>query len=103
MVNGEERAYRRAVETAYFYYYYDDKNRLSDIVRFNKKLDRLIPDIMFEYDENNRVIQKITTTSDRVVGYLIWRYILDEKGLRTKEALFNMKQLREQSSILILL
>lgn len=86
---GEERSYRRGVETAFVYYYYDDQNRLSDVVRYNKKLDRLIPDIMFEYDTQGRVIQKITTTSDRVVGYLIWRYIFDEKGLKTKEALFN--------------
>ncbi len=85
----EERTFRKGVQTSYLYYYYDDKNRLTDIVRYNKKLQRLIPDIMFEYDANDRVIQKITTTSDRVVGYLIWRYILDEKGLKTKEALFN--------------
>lgn len=86
---GEERSFRRGVETAFVYYYYDDNNRLSDVVRYNKKLDRLIPDIMFEHDAQGRVIQKITTTSDRVVGYLIWRYIFDDKGLKTKEALFN--------------
>jgi hypothetical protein len=44
---------------------------------------------MFEYDDSDRVIQKITTTSSRTLGYLIWRYIFDEKGLKTKEALFN--------------
>jgi antitoxin component YwqK of YwqJK toxin-antitoxin module len=86
---GEERSYKKNVETGYLYYYYDDQNRLSDIVRYHKKLEKLIPDIMFEHDPQGRVIQKITTTSDRVVGYLIWRYIYDEKGLKTKEALFN--------------
>lgn len=44
---------------------------------------------MFEYDDNDRVIQKITTTSSRKIGYLIWRYIFDTNGLKTKEALFN--------------
>jgi hypothetical protein len=48
-----------------------------------------MPDIMFEYDDNDRVIQKITTTSGAHLGYLIWRYIYDPKGLKTKEALFN--------------
>jgi hypothetical protein len=86
---GEERTFRGRVETSYLYYYYDDLNRLSDIVRYNKKVNKLLPDIMFEYDDKDRVIQKITTTSSLNMGYLIWRYIYDEKGLKTKEALFN--------------
>ena len=45
--------------------------------------------MLFEYDDKDRVIQKITTTSSIKLGYLIWRYIFDEKGLKTKEALFN--------------
>lgn len=85
----EERTYRNGIETSYLYYYYDEKNRLTDIVRFNTKLKKLMPDIMFEYDDSNRVIQKITTTSSQNLGYLIWRYIYDSKGLKTKEALFN--------------
>ena len=86
---GEERTFRKGIETGYLYYYYDDKNRLSDIVRYNTRLKKLMPDIMFEYDETDRVIQKITTTSSQSLGYLIWRYIYDSKGLKTKEALFN--------------
>ncbi|MES1197972.1 MAG: RHS repeat domain-containing protein [Chitinophagaceae bacterium] len=86
---GDEKTYRRDKETGTVYYYYDDKNRLSDIVRYNTKAKKLLPDIMFEYDDNNRVIQKITTTSSLSLGYLIWRYLFDEKGLKTKEALFN--------------
>jgi antitoxin component YwqK of YwqJK toxin-antitoxin module len=85
----EERTYKKNTENNFLYYYYDNKNRLTDIVRYNNMLKKLIPEIMFEYDEKDRVIQKITTTSDRVVGYLIWRYIYDEKGLKTKEVLFN--------------
>lgn len=85
----EERTFRRGRETAYLYYYYDEKNRLSDIVRYNSKLKKLLPDLMFEYDEQDRVVQKITTTSSLNLGYLIWRYIYNDKGLKTKEALFN--------------
>lgn len=86
---GDEKTYRRGVETGVIYYYYDDKKRLTDIVRYNTKAKKLLPDILFEYDDNDRVIQKITTTSSINLGYLIWRYIFDEKGLKTKEALFN--------------
>ena len=91
----EERSFRNGVQNDFLYYYYDGDNRMTDIVRYNNKLDKLIPDIMFEYDENDQVIQKITTTSDRELGYLIWRYIYNDNGLKVKEALFdNKKQLR---------
>jgi YD repeat-containing protein len=91
----EERNFRRGVLADPIYYYYDDRNRLTDIVRFNYKANRLLPDYLFEYDDNNRVIQKITTTSGKNIGYLTWRYLFNEKGLKTKEALFNKdKQLQ---------
>jgi YD repeat-containing protein len=104
---GDERSYKRGVETGQYYYYldeekkpryvqtgviyyyYDDRKRVTDIVRFNLKAKRLLPDVMFEYDDKDRVIQKITTTSSVNLGYLIWRYIFDDKGLKSKEALFN--------------
>lgn len=86
---GDERTFRKGVETSYLYYYYDDQHRLLDIVRYNTRLKKLMPDIMFEYDENGRIAQKTTTTSSLHLGYLIWRYIYNDKGLKTKEVLFN--------------
>lgn len=86
---GDEVTYRRSVETGRLYYYYDDKNRITDIVRYNTKLKKLVPDVLFEYDDNDRIIQKITTVSSQMMGYFIWRYLFDQKGLKTKEALFN--------------
>jgi hypothetical protein len=85
----EEKTFRRGVETSTIFYYYDDNHRLTDIVRYNTKYKRLIPDAMFEYDDKNNVIQKITTTSSLNIRYFIWRYIFDNRGLKTKEALFN--------------
>ena len=92
----EEWNVRRGVFSDAIQYYYDDKNRLTDIVRFNHKANRLLPDFLFEYDDNDRVIQKISTTSAGLKGgYLIWRYVFNEKGLKTKEALFDKdKQLK---------
>lgn len=86
---GEERSYRKGTETGYLYYYYDDQHRLLDIVRYNTRLKKLLPDIMHEYDEQGRIAQKTTTTSSASLGYLIWRYIYDNNGLKTKEVLFN--------------
>ena len=72
------------------YYFYDDHNRLTDITRYNAKADKLLPDFMFEYDDNNRVIQKINVMANsRTSDYIIWRYGFNEQGLKTKEVLYD--------------
>lgn len=92
---GEERSFRRGYETDYLYYYFDDKTRITDIVRYNKKVKRLLPDVIISYDDSDRAIQKIISAPadnyGRVtwIGYNIWRYVFNEKGLKTKEALYN--------------
>jgi hypothetical protein len=91
----EERNFKQRHSSDPIYYYYDDRNRLTDIVRFNYKANRLLPDFLFEYDDKDRVIQKITTVANQNRGYLTWRYLFDERGLKTKEALFDKdKQLQ---------
>lgn len=92
---GEEIHLRRGVETNRIYYYYDEQNRITDVVRYNKKVKKLIPDIILTYDESDRVIQKLTIAPGdnygRVVwvGYFIWRFIYNAQGLKTDEALFD--------------
>lgn len=90
-----EHLYRYNVDIDSVLFYYDDNNRLTDIVRYNTRSKKLLPDLMFEYDENNRLIQKITVISTIHSDYLIWRYLFNENGLKTREALFNkQKELR---------
>ncbi len=72
-----------------YYYYYDAKNRLTDVARYNKIVKKILPDFMFEYDEQDHVIQKIATVSGAQVGYVIFRFGFNEKGLKNKEVLFN--------------
>jgi hypothetical protein len=84
----EELPFIKKISREKTYYYYDNKNRLTDIVRFNIKARRLLPDYMFEYSGSNQVIQKITTLSSNGLPYLTWRYVYDDKGLKTKEATF---------------
>lgn len=84
----EERSTRRNIKSEPVYYYYDASNRLTDIVRFNNKARRLLPEYMFEYSPENRVIQKITVPANSS-DYLIWRYQYDAGGLKTKEAVYN--------------
>lgn len=93
-VSGEQ-LFRRNNGFDELYYYYDDNNRLSDVVRYDKKTKKLLPDFMFEYDDKDRVIQQISTLSAITKTYLIWRYLYNDKGLKTKEALFDkQKELR---------
>lgn len=80
----------------YFYeenkihYYYDDQNRLTDITKYNKKAKRLLPDYMFEYNDNSKVIQKLTTVSNMALpDYFLWRYAYNDKGLKRTEILYN--------------
>jgi hypothetical protein len=85
----EELPFIRKLSQEKTYYYYDSRSRMTDIVRYNVKARRLLPDYMFEYSDKNQVIQKITTLSTIGLGYLIWRYVFDDRGLKTKEATFN--------------
>lgn len=87
----EEQLVRRGVKSDPVYYYYDAQNRLTDIVRYNNKVKRLLPEYMFEYSANNQVIQKITVPGNSS-NYLIWRYQYGADGLKTKEAIYNRQK-----------
>lgn len=87
----EEVSVRNGIKSEPVYYYYDGQNRLTDIVRFNNKVRKLLPEYMFEYSSSNQVIQKITVPSNSS-EYLIWRYQYDDRGLKIKEAVFNKQK-----------
>lgn len=72
----------RNLET--YYYYYDAKSRLTDIVRYNARLKKLLPDFQYEYDANGRVSQ-MTQVSMSSSSYIIWKYTYNDKGLKQKE------------------
>lgn len=74
-----------------YYYYYDKSGRLTDIVRYNKKAHRLLPESMFEYSDKAQITQRITVPQNSD-DYLIWRYAYDAKGLKTKEVIFNKQK-----------
>lgn len=90
----QETSYKKNKADEPVYYYYDNNHHLTDIVRYNNRLKKLLPDYMFEYSDAGQVIQKITVPASHTSDYLIWRYQYDSKGLKTKEACFtNDKQL----------
>ncbi|RYD93538.1 MAG: hypothetical protein EOP50_10980 [Sphingobacteriales bacterium] len=84
----EERSKRAGLPEDVVYYYYNDAGRLTDIVRYNEKAKRLLPEYMFEYDEAGHVVQRITVPGNNS-NYTIWRYQFDNKGLKIREALYD--------------
>lgn len=73
-----------------FYYYYDGKNRLTDVVHLNPFNNKMLPDYIFEYNSTGQLSQ-MTTTEEGGSYYYIWRYAYDN-GLRTSEKCFSKEK-----------
>lgn len=87
----EEESWWKNISKGKTYYYYDSLNRLTDIVRYNEKIQKLMPDYIFEYNDNGQLVQMINTQQGGS-DYLIWKYLYDEKGLRTEERCYNKQK-----------
>ena len=70
-----------------YYYYYDTKNRLTDIVHRYSYQKTLFTESTFEYDETGRLIKMVTSEKEGAY-YFIWRYNYED-GLRTNERCFS--------------
>lgn len=88
---GEEKATRNKYSLGITYYYYDTNNRLTDVARYHKKADRILPDYMFEYNDNNQLTQMIVVP-DGSSDYQTWRYTYNDQGLKQQEACYNKQK-----------
>ncbi|TWI83792.1 hypothetical protein IQ13_1910 [Lacibacter cauensis] len=88
---GEEIITGRNKQTETWYYYYDDKNRLTDVVRYNERARRLLPDYIYEYNEQSLLTQMISVQSGSS-DYVTWRYQYNEQGLKIKESCFSKQK-----------
>ena len=70
-----------------YYYYYDTKNRLTDIVHRYSYQKTLFTESTFEYDETGRLIKMVTSEKEGAY-FFTWRYNY-ENGLRTDERCFS--------------
>jgi hypothetical protein len=90
-INGniiEEEWLQAGRKTETYYYYYNDKNQLTDVVRFNKKLGKLLPEMLFEYNENGQ-LYKLIEIPYGSSNYNVWAYFYLPNGLKDKELLYN--------------
>jgi YD repeat-containing protein len=88
---GEEHASRIGEILPVIYYYYDDNNRLTDVVRFNRKAQRLLPDNIFEYNEDGKMTS-LLAVQEGAASYQRWIYNYNDKGLRTKESCYSKER-----------
>lgn len=79
----------RRLET--YYYYYGPKNELTDIVRYNNKLKKLVADYLFEYDATGRMTG-MTQVSMATGNYFTWKYTYTEKGMKQEETGFDKRK-----------
>jgi YD repeat-containing protein len=86
----EEHPSNHRLDLPVIYYYYDANNRLTDIVRYNEKAKRLLPDYIFEKDPNGR-IQSMLFLPAGTNEYQKWLYRYNERGLLEQEACYNKK------------
>ncbi len=87
----EERATHNKLELPVIYYYYNPENRLTDIVKFNSKAHRLLPDFIFEYDKEGH-LSSMLYVQEGSNDYQKWYYEYNEKGLKRKDTCFNKKK-----------
>jgi hypothetical protein len=75
----------------HYYYYYNEKAQLTDIVRFNDKVQQMLPDFLFEYNDDG-IVATLTQIPQGSSDYVVWQYIYDTNGLKTRDVLFDKHQ-----------
>jgi len=73
-----------------YYYYYDTRNRLTDIVHYNEYKEKLLPDYLFEYNSADQLTQ-MTSTEEGGSDYYVWKYSYDN-GLRSREKCYSKER-----------
>ncbi len=74
-----------------FYYYYDVKKRLTDVVQENDFKIRMQPDYLFEYNNYAGLISQMTATEEGGNNYYVWKYTYDN-GLRVRERCYTKER-----------
>jgi YD repeat-containing protein len=86
----EEKSVRNGQSLPSIYYYYDNDGRLTDIVRYNQKAGRLLPDYVFEY--NSYRISSMLFVPPASTDYQKWIYQYAENGLKSSETCYDKKK-----------
>ncbi len=74
-----------------YFYYYDDKKNLIDVVSYNERAKRLLPEYMYEYNQLGQIKQMITT-EEGGENYYTWKYTYNDQRLRETEKCINKER-----------
>ena len=69
------------------YYNYDKAGHLTDVYRYQAAKKRMLPDYIFEYNAQGKMI-KMTTVNAQTSSYTIWAYEYQPNGLPLKETCY---------------
>ncbi|CAL1517271.1 hypothetical protein [Chitinophaga sp. MM2321] len=83
----EEQEQRNGKAVKRTYYNYDQQGRLTDIFRYQPAKKRMLPDYIFEYDTQGKLL-KMTTVNAQTSSYTIWQYTYQPNGLPLKEVCY---------------
>jgi hypothetical protein len=70
-----------------YYYYYDNKNRLTDIVHKYKNQKKVTTDYIFQYNQANQLAQ-MKVAEEEGAYYFVWKYNYDG-NLRSTERCYS--------------
>ncbi len=88
---GEETWYKAGEKIETWFYYYDENNRLTDIVRYNAAAKKMLPDYLFGYDDRGNLTSKVTVQPG-TGQFRIWQYTYNAGGLKTGETVLNRQR-----------
>lgn len=83
----EELEQRRGTPAKRTYYNYDKAGRLTDVYRYQPSKKRMLPDYIFEYNDQGQLL-KMTTVNAQTSTYTIWQYEYQPNGLPLKETCY---------------
>jgi hypothetical protein len=87
----EEHWVRKGKNMESYYYYYNEQNKISDIVRYNSRVKKMLPDFMYEYNDNGTLKQMIQVLAGGS-NYNTWTYTYLSNGLKEKEYCYDKQK-----------
>jgi hypothetical protein len=88
---GEESSVHKKERSGTTYYYYDGQHHLTDVARFNKRANRILPDYMFEYNDAAQLSQMIIVPEGSA-DYQTWKYSYNPQRLKDKDECFSKQK-----------
>lgn len=72
----------------HYYYFYNEAGRLTDIVKMHPVLKKMLPDFVFDYDEEGLLTRMVAVEEGVSRNYVVWQYVNND-GLRIIEKCFS--------------